>query len=184
MNPFDSVEVLALMRRYLFCTICTILSLLLIAAIWILWQDVHTLEALNRERTQEGQAMLSTMVSGPLIRQELARAQEIVQRIDKSLMIESRLEENVGYFYKIQSQTKADVVYLRPQNADSNNDSDYRVIPFTLQLAGTYEQVANYLLALETGPRFVQIKFFSFKRRQAGADSLTLSLDLKMLGKR
>ncbi len=184
MSAMSSGELVPLMRRYLFGTVCSVLSLLLIAAIWILWQDVHTLEALNHERTQEGQAVLSTLVSGPLIRQELARAQEVVQRIESNLVIESKLEENVGYFYQIQSRTHAEVVYLRPQNADPGGDSDYKTIPFTLQLVGTYEQLASYLLALETGPKFVQIKFFSFRRRETGSDKLSLSLDLKLLGKR
>ena len=184
MNPFDSGELLGLMRRYIFSALCSVISLLLIAAIWILRQDLHTLEALNRERTQEGQAMLSTLVSGPLIRQELARAQGIVQRIEANIVVESKLEDNVAYFYRIQSQTKAEVVYLRPQNADPAADGEYRVIPFTLQVAGTYDQVARYLLAIETGPRFALIKFFSFKRREPGSDNLTLSIDLKLLGKR
>jgi len=185
MNPFDSNELVGLMRRYLFCAVCTVLSLLLIAGIWILWQDVHSLEALNRERSQEGQAMLSTMFSGPLIRQELARAQDIVQRIDSNLVVESKLEENYGYFFKIQSKTKAEVVFLKQQNADNSNDGiDYKVIPFSLQLAGTYEQVAGFLYELETGPKLVQIKSFSFRRREQGADSLSLNIDLKLLAKR
>lgn len=184
MNP-ESSGLIGLMRRNLFSAVCSMLSLILMAAIWILWQDVHSLETLNRERTQEGQAMLSTLVSGPLIRQELARAQEIVQRIESNLVTESKLEENVGYFYRIQNQTKAEVLFLRQQNAEITNDgAEYKVVPYNLQLAGTYQQVASFLLAVETGPKLAQIKVFNFRRREQGLDSLTLNIELKLLGRR
>lgn len=185
MNPNEATGLLGLMRRYLFGAVCTITSLVLVAAIWVLWQDVHSLEALNRERTQEGQAMLSTLVSGPLVRQELARAQEIVQRIETNLVTESRMEENYGYFYRIQAQAKAEVPFLRQSSSELTNDgAEYKVIPFNVQATGTYEQVATFLQALETGPKLSLIKSFSFRRREAGADNLTLTVEVKLLGRR
>lgn len=183
--PFGSHRLWRLMGQYTFCAICTILSLVLLAGIWVLWQDVHTNEALNRERSQEFESMLSTMVSGPMIRQELARAQDIVQRIDSNLVAESKLEENLRYFWRIQAKTQADILYLRPQPAEASSDGvEYKVIPFTIQLAGTYEQLAAFMLEIETGPKLAQIKTFSYRRREQSADSLSLSIDLKLLGKR
>lgn len=185
MNPFDTGDLIALLRRYIFSAVCCVLSLLLIAAIWILHEDLDTLETLNRERTQEGQAMLSTLVTGPLIRQELAHAHETVQRIESNLIIESKLEDNVGYFYRIQSRTKAKVVSLRQQSSSTASDnSDYKVVPFTLHLSGSYEQISSYLIALETGPKLVQVRSFSFKQLESTAGTLALNLEINLLGKR
>ena len=79
MNPFDSAQLIGMMRRYLFCSICTGVSVVLLIAIWILWQFTHSLETVYRERDQEGQAMLTTLASGPVIRQELARVKSPVE---------------------------------------------------------------------------------------------------------
>ena len=185
MNPFDSVQLVGLMRRYLFCSICTGVSVVLLIAIWILWQFTHSLETVYRERDQEGQAMLTTLASGPVIRQELARVKDVVQQIEDNLVIESKLEENYSYFYKIQNETKADLIYLRRLNSDPSGDGyDYKLIPFSLQLSGTYEQLAAYLLEIETGPKLALIKSFSFRRRELGSPYLTLNIELRLLGKR
>ena len=185
MNPFDSNQLAALLRRNIFCTVCSGLSLVLAIAIWWLWQDVHILEIENRERAQQFAAMLSTMKTGPLVRQELARAQDIVQRIESNLVIERNLAENLWYFYKIHPESKEILTTLRPLNPEASSDgSDYKLVPFSLLLNGTYEQVASYLLQLETGPRLALIKSFSFRRQQQGSANLTLNLEVKLLGKK
>lgn len=178
-------QLIVLMRRNLFRSICVVLSVVLIAFIWFLRLDVHSWEVQNREHSQENQAMLSTLVSGPLIKQELARAQDIVQRIETNLVIESKLEDNVGYFYKLKKETNAEIVFLKQQPADNSNEGmEYKVIPYNIQLSGTYQQVAAFMLALETGPKLAQIRLFSFHRRENGQDSISLSIDFKLLGKR
>jgi Tfp pilus assembly protein PilO len=185
MNPFDSTQLRALLRRNIFSTVCSGLSLVLAVAIWWLWQDVHILEIENRERAQQFAAMLSTMKTGPLVRQELARAQDIVQRIEGNLVIERNLAENLWYFYKIHPDSKEILTTLRPLNSEASADgSDYKLVPFSLQLNGTYEQVASYLLQLETGPRLAMIKSFKFERQQKSSSGLILYLEVKLLGKK
>ncbi|MDB6126888.1 MAG: hypothetical protein JWM35_784 [Verrucomicrobia bacterium] len=177
-------QIVGIMRRNLFRAVCTIVSLVLIVLIWVLRLDVHTWEVQNREHTQENQAMLSTLVSGPLVKQELARAQEIVQRIDGNLVVESKLEENFSYFYRLKRETGAEIIFLKQNPAESPSDGDYKVIPFTLQLAGTYEQLAAFVLSIETGPKLAQVKLFSFHRREGGSNNLALSIDVKLLARR
>lgn len=185
MNPFDSTQLFSLFRRNLFASACTILCVLLAAGLWILYQDVHSLEIVNRERSQEGAAMDSTLVTGPLIRQELAHAQETLQRIESNLVIEKNLAENQWYFYKIHPDSKEILTSIRGMNSDPvADDSEYKMVPFALQLSGTYQQVAAYLLQLETGPRLVQIRSFSFRRVRQGAPGLTLNLEVRVLGKK
>ena len=177
-------QMVAVMRRNLFRSVCTIVSVVLVVLIWVLRLDVHTWEVQNREHAQENQAMLSTLVSGPLIKQELARAQEVVQRIDSNLVVESKLEENFSYFYRLKRETGAEIIFLKQYPAESPAEGDYKVIPFSLQLAGTYEQLAAFILAIETGPKLAQVKLFSFHRRETGANNLALSIDVKLLARR
>ena len=185
MNPVENSQLGSLLRRNLFGTVCTILSLLLAAGLWVLRLDVHSLEIVNRERSQEGAAMDSTLVTGPLIKTELARAQDILQRIEGNLVIDKNLADNLWYFYKIHPDSKDILTNLRALNADpAADDSDYKVVPFSLQLTGTYEQVAGYLLQLETGPRLMLIKSFSFRRTGTRSRVLTLSVEVKVLARR
>jgi Tfp pilus assembly protein PilO len=185
MNPVETTQLFGLVRRHVFSSVCSCLSLILLAAIWVLRQDLHAREIENRERSQEFAAMLSTLRSGPLIRQELARAQQTVQRIENNLVIEKNLAENLWYFYKIDPESKDILTTCRPLNPETSAEgSEYKLVPFSLLLTGTYEQVAGYLLQLETGPRLGVIRSFSFRRQQQGAPGLTLYLEVRMLGRK
>jgi Tfp pilus assembly protein PilO len=185
MSLFDSDQLRQVLRRYLFCAVCSGLSLILAAALWVLRQNVRTLEKDNRETSQEFVAMLSTLKAGPLVRQELARAEETVQRIEGNLVIEKNLAENLWYFYKLHPDSKEILASLRPLNPQPSTDgSDYKLIPFSLQLAGTFEQVASYLLELESGPRLAQVTAFRFRRIKLGAPELAVTVEVRLLGKK
>ncbi len=185
MNSLESSQLGSLLRRNIFCTVCVILCLLLSAGLWVLGLYVHSLEIVNRERSQEGAAMDSTLVTGPLIKQELARAQDIVQRIESNLVIDKNLADNLWYFYKIYPDSKDILTNLRALNPDPpSDDFDYKVLPFTVQLTGNYEQVAGYLLQLETGPRLLQIRSFNFRRQGVRSPVITLNLDVRVLARK
>ncbi len=184
MSLLDS-SLYGMCRRNLFITFCTIFSILLGIGLWVLHLDLKTREIENRELSQDGAAMNSTLVTGPLVKQELARAQDIVQRIESNLVIEKNLADNLWYFYKIHPDSKDILTSLRALNPETAvDDLDYKMVPFTLQLTGNYTQVASYLLQLETGPRLVQIRSFSFRRVRQGASGLTLNLEIRVLGRK
>ena len=67
MNALASSPIVNLFKRYTFGVVCTLTSLILLVAIWVLRLDLHTLAIQTREHDQENQAMLSTLASGPLI---------------------------------------------------------------------------------------------------------------------
>ena len=185
MNAFFATQLYGLVRRNLFSAACCILSLLLAGTIWALRMDVHSLEIVNRECSQEFAAMLSTLTAGPVVRSELSRAQDIVQRIEGNLVVEKNLADNLWYFYKIDPESKDILTTLRPMNSEAAaEDSEYKLVPFSLSLTGTYEQVATYLLQVETGPRLARIKSFSFRRQQLGSNNITFNLEVRLLGRR
>ena len=180
LDPFVS-----LLRRHTFCAVCTGVSLGLAVAIGFLSQWLARLEIEYRERAQAGEAMLSTLVTGPEIRRELAHVREAVRRIEENLVVESNLAENVWYFYKFEEQTKARLSDLRQlSSAAIESKSPYRLIPYRLRLTGNYESVVGFLDCLESGPRLAAISSFSFRRREAGGSAVLLELDVELLGKR
>jgi Tfp pilus assembly protein PilO len=185
MNRPSLDQFVLLLRQHTFCAVCTGVSLGLAVVIGLLWQWMATLEIEYRERAQAGEAMLSNLVTGPEIRRELAYAREAVRRIEENLVVETNLAENVWYFYKFEEQTKARLSDLRQLSSTAiESKSPYRLIPYRLRLAGTYEQVTGFLGSLETGPRLALINSFSFRRREAGGSAVVLELDVELLGKR
>jgi Tfp pilus assembly protein PilO len=203
MNP-QLAQFVALMRRFPFCVACAVLTLGLGVAAWFLWQDIVGLENAHEDRAKEGQAILSLLVGGSTQRAELAAVHEIARRIDDNLLIENNLPENSEYFYKFEARTGTHLVEMHQLNSPITDNSPlYRRIPYTLRVTGAYEQVAAFLLALETGPRLVNIPTFNFSRQAAtsggggsGRDSgraaatdapaagVVLDLNLEMLGKK
>lgn len=176
---------LVLLQRYPYCAGCAILTLALGGVSSYFWGEVRVLEMARQERTKEGEAMLALLVSGSTQRQELAAARETARRIDDNVLIEVNLSDNLWYFYKLEEQTKVRLPELHQLSSPQNDTATlYKRIPFTLRVVGNYEQVAAFLLALETGPRLVNITNFAFARRDPAGHSLALDLAIELLGKK
>ena len=175
----------ALLRRFPFASICVALLILSGVGSYFLWDDIDTQELARQDRQKEGESTLELLVGGSTQRQELAAVREAARRIDDNLIIESNLADNNWYFYKFEEQTKSRLLELHPQSAPPASDAAlYKRIPYTLHVTGTFEQVAAYLLALETGPRLANITSFVFNRRDKDPNALSLELNLELLGKK
>lgn len=193
MSP-ELSAIFVFLRRFLFASVCTALIGVGGVAIWLLSQDVDEQELVRQDRAKEGEAMLDLLVGGTAQRQELGIVREAARRIDDNLVLESDLAGNNWYFYKLEEQTRSRLLENRQQSAASNDNSAlFKRIPWTLRLVGTYDQVAGYLLALETGPRLVSVTAFSLSRNSLGlgmasASStpgmLSLELSIELLGRK
>lgn len=184
MNPWLA-QFSALIRRQSCGAACTVLTLLLAGAAWFLIGQNEDLERVRVDRAREGEAMLALLVGGSTQRQELAAAREAARRIEDNLVVETNLAENAFYFYKFEEQTKARLPELHPLTSPASDTSVlYRRVPYTLRIAGTYEQVWSFLYAIETGPRLANITAFGFSRRDADGTGITLDLSLELLGKK
>ena len=175
----------AFLRRHLFASICTALVLGCAVGAWFLWDDIDELEVARADRAKEGEAMLDLLVGGSTQRQELAAVREATHRIEDNLVIEANLADNNWYFYKFEEQTKARLLELHPQSSPTIDSTTlYCRIPYTLRVAGSFEQVAAFLLALETGPRLSNVTAFAFSRRDKESTGITLELTIELLGKK
>jgi Tfp pilus assembly protein PilO len=171
----------ALFRRYPYCAICLFVAVVCGVASWFLWDSVQEQQVVLENRAKEGNAMLDTLVGGSTQRAELAAAREAARRIDDNLVGEA-LAENYWYFYKIQEQAKVTMPDLHELNSPLTGNSPlFRRVPYTVRANGTFDQVAAFLLAIESGPRLAKITAFGFARSSGG---ITLDLNLEMLGKK
>ena len=178
-------DIIEFVRRWPYCVACGVLTIALGAASWYLHGEIGRLELILRDRSKEGEEMLSQLVGGSTLRQELAEAKAIGKRIDDNLVIEDNLAENSAYFYKIEEQTRAHLPDFHQVSSPTTDKSPlFRRVPYGLRVTGTYEQVASFLLALETGPRLVKITNFTMARMDPAGLSVSLDLNIELLGKK
>ncbi len=176
---------LALLRRFPFAAACVLVTLLCGVGAYFLWDDIQVQEAARLDRQKEGEATLELLVGGSTQRQELAAVRDAARRIEDNLVRENDLADNQWYFYKFEEQTKSHLLELHPQSSPPANDTTmFKRVPYSLRLTGTFEQVAAYLLAIETGPRLANITSFALSRRDRDTNALSLELNLELLGKK
>ncbi len=184
MNP-QLERAVTFLRRYPYGAACTALTLALAGVAWYVSGENADLEVVRVDRAKEGEIALTTLIGGSTQRQELAAVREATRRIEDNLVIETNLAENAFYFYKFEEQTKARLPELHPLTSPAADTSAlYRRVPYTLRVAGTYEQVSAFLFAIETGPRLANITAFSLSRRDAAGSGVGLDLSLELLGKK
>lgn len=172
-------------RRYPHSAICLLLTIALGIGAFFIRGQIGDLEVTQRERAKEGEAMLALLVVGSTQRQELAAVHEVARRMDDNLVVEDALAENLWYFYKLEEQTKTRLPELHQLSSPAGDTSAlYKRIPYTLRATGNFDQVASFLLALETGPRLVNIVSFNCARTGAGGGGLALDLGIEVLGKK
>ena len=185
MNTADIIQWIAVMRRHPLSVLCACVCIACSLASWYVYGNIRSLEIEHKQLNQELDLAVSTMISGPSVRQELAASREVTRRIEDNLVVPDNLAENLWYFYKIEQQSKAHLVEMHPLNAiTSDSKSIYRRIPFSIRVSGTYEQVGAFLYYTETGPRLSNITTVSLKRRDPASPTILLEMNVELLGKK
>ncbi len=171
-------------KRYPWVVALVAIGLISLGGAWWLWRQLPAVDQQMRLRTIDGQSTLAAVASSPLLRAELAHVSEVARRIDANVADELAVDVNYGYFYSLETRTRARLSDLRPIGGGLPDPrSPYKRVSFALQLNGTYEQVAEFLRQLENGPRLARIGFFNLSRRDASGGSVTLDLTVDLLGK-
>ena len=185
MTLADLLQWLAVVRRHPLSALCAVICIICGIICWYIFGNMKWLELEHKQVMQDTDLALSSLISGPSVRQELAASREVTRRIEDNLVVEDNMAENVWYFYKIEEQTKAHMAELRPLNGIiSDSKAYYKRIPFSLRVTGTYEQTAAFLYAIETGPRLSNITMLSWRRAEPENVNVILDLDVELLGKR
>ena len=201
MNP-QLAALLALMKRYPWCVACIAVALVCGGGAFWFSLDLDDLAEPYAQRGKKYEEMLTLTKGGLTQKQELEQVMATTKRIDENLMADELIDNN-WYFYKFEEQTKAHLGELHQLNTPpTDNSPNFRRVPYTIRVSGTYEQVGNFLLALETGPRLMRATSFSVSRSTGGnkdrggrdggstepaddvVSSVTLDANIELLGKK
>jgi Tfp pilus assembly protein PilO len=148
--------------------------LLMGSASYFLWQRQHNLTVDHETLRRNGEDMMQSLTGSARIAAEMAAVTEAMDFLDANLINEGDLAENLGYFYQIESAARirfsqVNQLSSQPQPADSQ----FKAVPFTLRATGTYRQIIRLLHELETGPRQLRIRTYTFTQSEGGAAAST-----------
>jgi Tfp pilus assembly protein PilO len=179
-------SLLQLARRWLYCTVCGILTVLFGAGTFYLWHIKVPDKALSAQVSFQDRVTAEIKKNlEDRLKKELAAVREKTKEIEANLVDDADLAANLRYFYNLEEETKVRLPELHPVSSPPTDVSaHYRRVPYGLRVLGTYDQVAAFLLALETGKRLSRITTFSFARTDPSGQAVALDLNVELLGKK
>ncbi len=175
---------LSLARRNPVLVISLAVIILSGTASWFLWQRQASLTGVHDQVQRNGEAMLQSLTSHARVTAEIAKVTEALAYIDRHLINEGDLAENIGYFYEIESAsrlkfTQVSQMSSQPQAADK----PFKTVPFSLRTSGTYLQLLRLIRELENGPRLLRIRTFNLDAETGDAEKFSLDLTVELLGR-
>lgn len=177
-------QIIAYARRRPVVAFCLALTLGLGLANYFLWEQRAVVTQENERMRQRGETILDALIARQHVTTDLARLQNALETIDRNLVVETDMEVNLGYFYKLE---KVCGVRLNQLNQLSSppppEGSPFKTVPVSLRATGTYAQLMNLLHQLETGPRIATVRAFSFSRTDFKTGNLSLELTVDLLAR-
>ena len=185
MNVSDFIQWIAVARRHPLSALCAAVCVLCGLICWYIAGNMKWLDLEHKQLMQDADLAQASLISGPSVKQERLAALAITRQIEENLVVEDNLAENLQYFYRIEERTKAHVIELRPLNSlVTDSRALYRRVPFSIRVSGSYDQVAAFLYAIESGPRLACITSLSLRRRDASGLTLVLDMNVELLGRK
>jgi len=175
---------LTLARRNPVLVISLAVIVLCGTASWFLWRHQQTLSGEHAQTQRNGEAMLQSLASQTRVAHEAGRLAEVLEYVDRHLINEGDLAENLGYFYEIEAASRIKFEQVSQMSSQPQSaDLPFRAVPFTLRTSGTYRQMLRVIRELENGPRLLRIRTFSLSAEGSQADKLTLDLTVDLLAR-
>ncbi len=165
-----------------FVAACFVLALALGVANYFLWRQHKASTLRHVEALRNGEFMVHALTGRYKINAELETLSAGIQHIDDNLVDEHSMEVNLGYFYRFERMTRVHLVRLDQLAVPlPPAGARFKVVPFSMQVSGSYLSCLNFLRALENGPRVLRIRNSTFERATETSGDLLLSLNVDAL---
>ena len=153
------------------------------SASYFLWQRQQDLTGQHDEIRRSGEDILQSLTSQSRITAEIATVTEALNFIDHNLVNEADLAENLGYFYQIETASRIRFSQLNQLSSQPPPPgSAYKPVPFSLRATGTYRQIIRLVHELESGPRLLRIRTYTFSASEGEADIVNMDMTVELLG--
>ena len=191
-------QFLAFTRRNPLMVVSIAVILVMGSASYYLWHQQQSLTTQHDDIRRNGDDMLQSLTSHSRITTEINTVTQALDFIDKNLINEGDLAENLGYFYQIETAARLRLAQLNQLSSQPQPEgSPYKPVPFTIKATGTYRQIMRLIHELETGPRQLRIRSYALTEAGGGgapaapgadplaptADLVTLDLTVEVLAR-
>jgi Tfp pilus assembly protein PilO len=177
-------QLIATARSRPLVTFCLVLTVILGGSNYFLWKQRAIIAQQNDEVRRKGEGILNALVARQHVTADLTKLKDALEVIDRNLVVESDMEENLGYFYKLEKLTGVRLSQLNQLSAPPPPEGGpFKTIPVSLRATGTYVQLMNFLHQLETGPRILTVRAFNFTRGDPKNNLLALDLTVALLAR-
>jgi Tfp pilus assembly protein PilO len=177
-------QISGFVRRQLVLVISILVILVCGGASWYLWDKQESLSGERDSAQRNGDAMLQSLNAHARVTAELGKVNDALAYIDRHLINEGDLAENIGYFYDIEAASRIKFSQVSQMSSQPQPaGTPFRSVPFTLRTTGSYRQLLRVIRELENGPRLLRIRTFNFDAEGADPNQLSLDLTVELLAR-
>lgn len=165
------------------CLICAVL-------LYVRSDKISESQAELDAKSGESARILANVSNSKNLPEHVAEIQVLAKELDGRLIRAGQLAVNLQYFYKLEADTGIKLLDVHQNNPPkgARAKSLFIGVPYSLSIQGSYKQVLTFLHRLEDGSRFCHFSSVSFNKSSgssvagAGAENMTLSLNIELLG--
>jgi hypothetical protein len=178
-------DLIAFIRKNLIVVICAVASITIGIVLYYRLDALPDAEKVLADKTKEGELIAANIEDSNQLKEQHAALVAANAVIDGRMIHVGQLAENLEYFYKLESATKAKLTDLRPltwmapmKNAPKTN---YTAVPFALTAQGDYAELMDLMRKLESGEHYCRVISCDLKplsETRGGTLSLTLNIEL------
>lgn len=174
----------AAMRLHPGITACLLVSLLAGFANYPLWRQRQAVTRQHAEVRLRGETMLDALNNRSRITADLSTLAEAQEVIDRNLISEHGMEENLGYFYRLEKLNRVRLSRIDQMGTPTvEAESPFKTVPISLQASGTYRNLLGFMRDLETGPRILRTRSYRLERTEPNGGELVLLLTVDLLAR-
>lgn len=163
---------------------CVAVALLAGGANYPLWQQRQEAARRYEEVSQRGKTILMALNERGRIQADLAILTEAQEIIDRNLVSDQTMEVNLGYFYRLEKLSRVRLVRVdQLGSAPGDTKNPFKVVPISLQVAGTYRNLLGFMRELENGPRLLRTRSYRLERTDLSGGELMLVMSVEMLAR-
>lgn len=147
------------------------------------------LQAAYDQKATESAKIEANVRSAANLPEQTAAIQGAARELEARLMHVGQLAINQQYFYRLESETGVKLLDLRQNPVSAaklgSKTGAYLGVPYNISIQGTFPQVIAFLRRLEHGRHFTRFNTVSFAKSvgsEAAADTLTVALNIELLG--
>ncbi|MDD2764537.1 MAG: hypothetical protein PHE83_11240 [Opitutaceae bacterium] len=184
-------DLTAYLKKHPIAVGCGVLSVVLLAGLYIRSSKQGELAAQLKEKETQGQKILADIRNGTNLAEQFEALAASIKELESRLVRSSERARNQQYFYRIESDTGVKEISLQPASSSPGPQrapkTRYTGVGYSVSVMGDYRQILDFVGRLESGQHFYRLISSSVTRQgQRGspesAPTITLTLNLELLG--